>query len=474
MKNLNIEEIISSKNINSNDIINSTVDISNNSILFINNQSLQKLDKLIREALDIGVKAIVTKEDSSISNDKIIKVKNYDEIFNDVLKKICPNYKNKNYYGITGTNGKTTTGFYLNQLINSKSLFIGTTETALLKKITNEEHLTTPKLFNIVKLLGLKENNKTNDVVIEISSHALEQDRLKGLKFKVSGFTNLSQDHFDYHKNIQNYFNSKLKLFKSDISEKFVYVDSEWGNKIKSLTTIPSFSIGMNKKNNLYIKNVITRKENYDLNFEIEGKNIDISVPLSGPESHLNYLLALSMAYFSELNNLDSIIEASLRLKNPEGRYEVIKYINNNEIIVDFAHTPESITQVINFVKNKYSKVIVILGAGGNRDKEKRYLMGKAANSADKIIITNDNPRYEDEEEIARNILSGIELNKDIEIILNRKEAIIEGINNLEEDSVLLILGKGHEKIQEFKDSSVEFSDQKIVKDYIKEKIWLE
>ena len=471
MKNLNIEEIISSKNVNSNDIINSTVDISNNSILFINNQSLQKLDKLIREALDRGVKAIVTKEDSSISNDKIIKVKNYDDIFNDVLLKICPSYKNKNYYGITGTNGKTTTGFYLNQLINSKSLFIGTTETALLKKITNEEHLTTPKLFNIIKLLGLKENNKTNDVVIEISSHALEQDRLKGLKFKVSGFTNLSQDHFDYHKNIQNYFNSKLKLFKSDISEKFVYVDSEWGNKIKSFTTIPSFSIGMNKKNNLYIKNIITRKENYDLNFEIEGKNIEISVPLSGPESHLNYLLALSMAYFSELNNLDSIIEASLRLKNPEGRYEVIKYINNNEIIVDFAHTPESITQVINFVKNKYSKVIVILGAGGNRDKEKRSLMGKAANSADKIIITNDNPRYEDEEEIAKNILNGIELNKDSEVILNRKEAIIEGINNLEEDSVLLILGKGHEKIQEFKNSSVEFNDQKIVKNYIKEKI---
>jgi len=471
MKTLNIEEIISSRNINSNEIINSTVDISKNSILFINNQSLEKLDKLIKEALDSDVKAIVTNEDCTVSNDKIIKVKNYDEIFKDVLQKICPNYENKNFYGITGTNGKTTTGFYLNQLITSKSLFIGTTEADLLKKITNEEHLTTPKLFNIIKLLGLKENNKTNDVVIEISSHALEQERLKGLKFKVSGFTNLSQDHFDYHKNIENYFNSKLKLFNSDISEKLVYIDSEWGNKVKSLTTIPSFSIGMNKKNNLYIKNIIARKENYDISFEIEGRKYDISVPLSGPESHLNYLIALSMAYFSELNNLDSIIEASLKLKNPEGRYEIIKYIKNNEIIVDFAHTPESITQVIKFVKNKYSKVIVILGAGGNRDKEKRSLMGKAANLADKIIITNDNPRYEDEEEIAKNILSGIELNKDTEIILNRKEAIIEGINNLEEDSVLLILGKGHEKIQEFKNSSVEFSDKKIVNDYIKEKI---
>ena len=154
MKTINIEEIISSRNINSHEIINSTVDISKNSILFINNQSLEKLDKLIKEALDSGVKAIVTKEGCTVSNDKIIKVKNYDEIFKDVLQKICPNYENKNFYGITGTNGKTTTGYYLNQLISSKSLFIGTTEGDLLKNITNEEHLTTPKLFNIIKLLG--------------------------------------------------------------------------------------------------------------------------------------------------------------------------------------------------------------------------------------------------------------------------------------------------------------------------------
>jgi len=471
MNSINIDELFSSKNINSNEIINSTVDISKNSILFLNNKSIEKLDKLISEALNSDVKAIVTKEDCTVSNDKIVKVKNYDEIFEVVLQKICPNYENKNYYGITGTNGKTTTGFYLNQLISSNSLFIGTTESAQLNKITNEEHLTTPKLFNIIKLLGLKENNEINDVVVEMSSHALEQERLKGIKFKVSGFTNLSQDHFDYHKNIENYFNSKLKLFKSEISEKYVYIDSEWGSKIKSLTNIPSFSIGMNKENNLYIKNVIITKKNYDINFEIEGNNYDVSVPLSGPGSHLNYLLALSMAYFSELNDINSLLEASINLTNPIGRYEVIKYINNNEIIVDFAHTPESITQVINFVKNKYSKVIVILGAGGNRDKEKRPLMGKAVNLADKIIITNDNPRYEDEEEIAKNILSGIKLNKETQVILNRKDAIVEGINNLEKDSVLLILGKGHEKIQEFKDSSVEFSDQKIVKDYIKEKL---
>ena len=474
MSTLSIEDLISRKDFNSNEIINSTLDISENAILLLNNKSLEKLNKLISESLEHELKAIITTEDCSISDEKIIKVKNYDEVYWDLLDKICPDFQNKTFYGITGTNGKTTTGYYLNQLIYSESIFVGTTEADIFKKITNEEHLTTPKLFNIIKFLGLKENRPVNDIVLEVSSHALDQERLKDLKFKVSGFTNLSQDHFDYHKNIENYFNSKLKLFSDHVSEKLVYIESEWGNKVKSLTNIPSFSIGMNKSNNLYIKNINVTKGKYDINFEIEGKSYDIVVPLSGPESHLNYLLALSMAYYSEKNDLDSLLEASINLKNPKGRYEIIKYKNNNEIIIDFAHTPESITQVIKFVKNKYNKVIVILGAGGGRDKEKRPLMGKAANLADRIIITNDNPRHEDEQEIAKDILKGIELNKETTLILNRKEAIIEGINNLEKDSVLLILGKGHEKIQEFKDSSIAFSDQNVVNEYIKDNLWLE
>ena len=471
MSSLSIEDLTSRKDFDSNEIINSTLDISENSILLLNNKSLEKLNKLISESLEHKLKAIITTEDCSISNEKIIKVKNYDEVYWDLLDKICPDFQNKTFYGITGTNGKTTTGYYLNQLIYSESIFVGTTEADIFKKITNEEHLTTPKLFNIIKFLGLKENRPVNDIVLEVSSHALDQERLKDLKFKVSGFTNLSQDHFDYHKNIENYFNSKLKLFSDHVSEKLVYIESDWGNKVKSLTNIPSFSIGMNKSNNLYIKNINVSKGKYNIKFEIEGRSYDIVVPLSGPESHLNYLLALSMAYYSEKNDLDSLLEASINLKNPIGRYEIIKYKNNNEIIIDFAHTPESITQVIKFVKNKYNKVIVILGAGGGRDKEKRPLMGKAANLADRIIITNDNPRNEDEQEIAKDILKGIELNKETTLILNRKEAIIQGINNLEKDSVLLILGKGHEKIQEFKDSFIEFSDQDIVNEYIKDNL---
>ena len=152
MNTLNNDELSLIKELNSNQIINSTLDITDNSVLFINHESKEKLEKYISEALDKNLQTIVTSENCSISNEKIIKVKNYEEKYNEVLIKLCPGYQGKNFYGITGTNGKTTTGFYLNQLINKPSLFIGTTEEDIFKKVTNEEHLTTPKSVSYTHL----------------------------------------------------------------------------------------------------------------------------------------------------------------------------------------------------------------------------------------------------------------------------------------------------------------------------------
>ncbi len=449
-------------------LVNSTLDIKENSILIINNDSEKRLNELIIDAINKDVGKIITSKNCTLGDKEIIKVENYKETFKYLLLKICEDFQSKNYYGITGTNGKTTTGFYLNQLIRNKSIFIGTTEEELFKNITNEEHLTTPKLFNILKLLSKNEYKEIMDVVIEVSSHALDQDRLEGIVFKVSGFTNLSQDHFDYHRNIDNYFNSKLKLFTEDLSEKFVYIDSKWGNKVKDKSKIPSFSIGSKSENNLYIEKVRTQKNSFDLIFYLEGKKYEISVPLGGPLAYMNYLLALSMAYFSGDYKLDDLLNASNKLDNPHGRYEIYS-LDTNDIIIDYAHTPESIKQSIAYVKGKYKQITVIFGAGGNRDRDKRSLMGNAVNDADKIIITNDNPRDEKEENIVNDILEGVNLNKDIEVLLNRKDAIRKGIENLKNDSVLLILGKGHEKIQEFKNNTIEFSDQQVVKEMIKE-----
>ena len=465
-----VEELkdILNKDFDYSNLVNSTLEIKENSILLIDNDSEQRLNELILDAISKNVRNIITSKNCTLNDKEIIKVENYKKTFNKILLKICKNFQTKNYFGITGTNGKTTTGYYLNQLIRNKSIFIGTTEEDLFKNITNEEHLTTPKLFNILQLLSKEEYKDIMDVVIEVSSHALDQDRLQGIVFKVSGFTNLSQDHFDYHKNIDNYFKAKLKLFTEDLSEKFVYLESEWGNKVKHESNLPSFSIGTESTNNLFIEKVKTQKNSFDIDFYLEGKKYDISVPLGGPLAYMNYLLALSMAYFSDDYKIDDLLEVSAKLKNPNGRHEIYS-LDTNDVIIDYAHTPESIKQSIAYVKDKYKNIIVIFGAGGNRDKDKRPLMGNAVNDADKIIITNDNPRDENEEDIAKDILEGVNLNKDVEVILNRKEAIRKGIDNLKNDSVLLILGKGHEKNQEFKNNTIKFSDQQIVKEMIKE-----
>ena len=167
------------------------------------------------------------------------------------------------------------------------------------------------------------------------------------------------------------------------------------------------------------------------------------------------------MAYYSKVKKLDQIIENSSKLKNPKGRFELISF-KTNKIIVDYAHTPESISQIIEYVNPYFSKVIVLFGAGGNRDKDKRKLMGIASQQADRVIITNDNPRDEDPGQISDDILNGCDLSK-TSVILNRKEAITSGINELKDNSVLLVLGKGHEMYQEINDSQIPFNDNDFI-----------
>ena len=366
---------------------------------------------------------------------------------------------------------KTTTGAYLKELLGPESLFIGTNEDELFSEITNEKHLTSPKLFNILKLLGKSDFKKYNNIILEASSHALDQDRFNGIRFNTSGFTNLSQDHFDYHTNIENYFNSKLKLFSNQLSDKFVYIDNEWGNKVAQNSSLPSFKISSDTQADLQILEKKTYPKT-SLKIEINKKIYDFELDIVGPNFYQNFLLAFSMAYYSKIKNVDQIIENISNLKNPKGRFDLINF-KTNKIIVDYAHTPESISQVIKYVNPYFSKVVVLFGAGGNRDKEKRKLMGIASQLADSVIVTNDNPRNEEPIQISNDILKGCDLSKTT-VILDRKEAITSAINELRENSVLLVLGKGHEMYQEINNSRIPLNDNDFINKTIGGLIWLQ
>jgi len=186
---------------------------------------------------------------------------------------------------------------------------------------------------------------------------------------------------------------------------------------------------------------------------------------VTGPNFNLNFLLALSMAYFSEKSDIQNYEENFQNIQNPKGRFEIINF-KSNKIVVDYAHTPDAIKTIVDFVTQYFSSVIVVFGAGGDRDIEKRLLMGNATKNADQIIITNDNPRNEDPEKIAKDILEGCDKEKTV-VILDRKEAITYGINQLKENSVLLVLGKGHEMHQEIKNKKINFNDFDYISDLI-------
>ena len=458
MKSLKLEDL-KKREIDYSKIVNHTQDVSVDSILCIDHHNREKLDNYIELSLNQNPKYIITSSKSEVLNDRVLRFEEYQTIFDHVLHEIAPNYKKLDYFGVTGTNGKTTTAFYLNQLIGLDNLFVGTIDEEKKFSFTKEKVLTTPKLFNIVKLISLQKNN-IKSVSLEVSSHALQQNRLGDLKFLISGFTNLSQDHLDYHGSLKNYLHAKSKLFQKGVSEKFVYIDSEDSKKIVEISNIESYSIGTKEENNVKLINF----NDGIVNFSLDGNEVECELNLSGPKFIENFLLAFSMSYYSGLYNLNDLIANAKNLTNPPGRFETINH-NNKNVVVDYAHTPVAIEEAINYAKSKYKNVIVILGAGGDRDKRKRKKMGEAATSADHIIITNDNPRHEDPIDISKEILEGIPLNKNTDVILDRKEAIYKGVESLKENEVLLILGKGHEKYQEVKDDLFPLDDTKIARD---------
>ena len=449
-------------NIDYSKIVNSTLDIEKDSILCIDLNNIEKLDTLILEGLKKGSKLVLTSSNSTIENENVYRYDNFDEVFYDILENLCPGYKSKNYFGITGTNGKTTTGYLLKQLIGSTSAFVGTVDEEIHFNFTKEEHLTTPKLFNLVKLIS-NLNSDIDSIILEVSSHAIEQKRLKDINFVISGFTNLSQDHLDYHINMDEYLMTKSKLFNEDISNKFLFVDTEYGKKINLKQNSRGISIGNASSNDIEFLSY----EDEIISFKIDGIKIKEKLTITGPESVYNFLLAFGLAYYSELYDLEVLKNNIKTLKNPPGRFQVLD-VNEKSIIVDYSHTPDAIEKVICYTRELYqNEIIVVFGAGGNRDKSKRKLMGEASQFANKIIITNDNPRNENPMEIAKDILSGIDLQKDAKIILDRRDALEEAISFLNEKTTLLVLGKGHEKHQEIGDRILDFDDVVVIKDIL-------
>jgi len=346
------------------------------------------------------------------------------------------NLKTK-FIGITGTNGKTTTAFVLSFLLKKLGFNVAMQGTEgffynLEKK--EPKTLTTPPILTTIKRVF---KYKPDFFIMEVSSHAIVQDRIEGIDFSAKIFTSFSQDHLDFHKSMDEYKKVKESFFQDEtikiINGELRIENGEW-----EIINIGGYDFKINSKN-LYV---------------LEKPIID-DISMAGEFNKMNFSLALKTAQILT-NSPFSILNSQLKyFKGVPGRMEIVS--KNPLIIIDFAHTPDGIKNVLSSVKGKK---LVVFGAGGDRDKEKRVKMGEVAdNLADFIILTNDNPRCENPREIIKDISQGIK-NTPFKIIENRKEAIKEAIRKAKNFDAIFILGKGDERYIEFCNKKISFSDR--------------
>ena len=364
--------------------------------------------------------------------------------------------------GITGTNGKSSTAFFLHQLLSFKdcnsTLLTNMPEVSNLKN-AQFTPLTTPDNFLLHHFLKKSIDLKRKYFLMEVSSHGIDQRRISGVDFFAKSLTSFSKDHLDYHRNLSGYRKAKKSFFSTSDENNIVSIDNDLGKEIYSENkTTLTVSVN-NKTADLYLENnlIITPWGNL--------KNL---LPFESKFMISNFLCALGL-YGKIFNKIDFDPEILKNVTNLPGRLQKTPLFEDKICYVDYAHTPDALKSVLDYLRSSYKgKIITLFGCGGERDSSKRGEMGKIAQEkSDFQIITNDNPRNEDPKKIVAQIIKEMHLKK-FDVIFDRKEAISEGLKRLkklEPDSVLLIAGKGHENFQILKGEEIEFNDTKILND---------
>ena len=435
-------------------------------------------NNFISHAIKNGAKIIVTeKKISELKNGILfIQTKNVRKLLSEISFKIY-NKIPKNIIAVTGTNGKSSIADFYYQILNLNNKKVASIGTLGVKSNNLKINLlnTTIDPINLSKILNNLKKQKVDNVIMEASSHGLKQNRLDGLLFNTGIFTNLSQDHLDYHKNLKNYLKAKLYLFEHLIKKRGnVITDEEIPefNKIKKVTLDNNLNLLslFDKKNNFQFLSHEFKDETQILKIKHGNLIYKIKLNLIGKIQLKNILMAVIAARKSNIN-IKRIFKALPKIKSVEGRFEKIgKIKNKSKVILDYAHTPDALKTCLINLKEQFpdKKISLVFGCGGNRDQDKRAKMGKIADIfSNKIYLTDDNPRFENPKKIRKDIKKGVKSQKIFEVP-NREKAISEAIHQLKTGEILLVAGKGHEKIQDFGDRKIFFSDKKIILNSIK------
>jgi UDP-N-acetylmuramoyl-L-alanyl-D-glutamate--2,6-diaminopimelate ligase len=372
-------------------------------------------------------------------------------------------------FGVTGTNGKTTCCYLLTQALTHlgmQAAMIGTIGVGKLDSLAPADH-TTPDPIALHKMLADFKAQGITQVCMEVSSHALHQGRVNGVEFFCALFTNLSHDHLDYHGDMASYGAAKKRLFTSFSSELMVTnaSDSFGASLIEIANT--EFIVSYGQGGDVYADEVNLGVDGIEFEFEGNGIDFSASTPLIGAVNipNIEMLVATLLALSTSIEDIQSILAS---LTPAPGRMELYRVPGKASVVVDYAHTPDALEKALLSVKQHcQGELWCVFGCGGDRDQGKRSVMGAVADKgADRLIVTNDNPRSEDPAAIAAQIVTGIKVNH--QVILNRAEAIASAISQASLDDWILVAGKGHETTQQIGSQLLNFSDREQVQDALK------
>ena len=423
--------------------------------------------KFAQDALEKGAVAVVAEKEIDGTAATVVLVENtrlalanMAAVFYDYP------YKSFRLIGVTGTNGKTTTTYLLKSILENRGKkvgLIGTNQNMVGDEVIPSHH-TTPDSLELMKLFRYMADEGAEYVVMEVSSHSLALDRVAACEFDVGAFTNVTQDHLDFHKTMEEYIAAKSRLFGM-CRVGVLNADDVACTQMEKACSCDIIKYSTEKYDGMFAKNIEYNADGvvFDLNYKKEKVKIQLAIP--GKFSVYNALTAAGCSVALGFS-LRDVAEGLKAAKGVKGRIEVVKTNTDYTVIIDYAHTPDGLLNILNAIHGfAKGRIITLFGCGGDRDRTKRPKMGKIAGElSDFCIVTSDNPRSEEPSGIIKDILVGIdETNCEYKVIENRFEAIEYALDHAKIDDIILLAGKGHETYQILKDRTIVFDEREIV-----------
>lgn len=424
------------------------------------------------KAIEQGAAVVITQRDMGIRNQIIV------DDTHAAYASLCARWfgdpaKSLTLIGVTGTNGKTSVTYMMKKILEKaghKVGLIGTIQNMIGEEII-AAHNTTPNAYELNSLFALMKAKGCTHVIMEVSSHALDQCRVYKLDFEVAMFTNLTQDHLDYHVTMENYLSAKKKLFRM-CKKAVVNADDPYVSRLTQGLTCECVTYSVEKKADYRAVDISYLPAKVSYTLKCDAGKTDISVMTGGRFTVYNSMCAAAGA--AQLGIPLSVTAQALgELCGVKGRAEPVPTGRDFTVIIDYAHTPDGLKNILmTFRECRKNRLVVLFGCGGDRDKTKRPLMGEiAAQYADYAIVTSDNPRTEDPSAIIRDILEGMKNTKTpYRVIENRVEAIRYAVSVAEKDDIIVLAGKGHETYQILGTGTIHLDEREVVADALKER----